>query len=184
MISKGRQQIMDTSTKNKIIFINGVFDVLHVGHINFLLYCNHLKEVHGYELWVGLDSDKKIKKDKGIFRPIFSFQERWEALSSLCVKKKNPIKRGLYDAKVVDFIVTFDTNKELEDIIKDLSPKIMVKGENWRGFVVGEKFCKDIRYYPNVTKEYKANISSSGIINKIEQKVIARIKEQYPGANL
>lgn len=63
----------------KIVATNGVFDVLHPGHIRFL---NHCKK-HGDYLIVGLNDDVSVKKLKGKNRPIFSESERFEMLLAL-----------------------------------------------------------------------------------------------------
>jgi D-beta-D-heptose 7-phosphate kinase/D-beta-D-heptose 1-phosphate adenosyltransferase len=83
---------------NTIVFCNGCFDVLHVGHINLLLLCRKWAGVDG-QVIVGLDSDEKVRKDKGNNRPIFSQQERYDALMAL--------KNGL--DPVVDAVYKFDT---------------------------------------------------------------------------
>lgn len=63
----------------KIVATNGVFDVLHPGHIRFLHHCKK----HGDYLIVGLNSDESVKKLKGNNRPIFNQDERWEMLLAL-----------------------------------------------------------------------------------------------------
>lgn len=63
----------------KIVATNGVFDILHPGHIRFL---NHCKK-HGDYLIVGLNRDESVKRLKGSNRPIFNQEERWEMLMAL-----------------------------------------------------------------------------------------------------
>lgn len=153
----------------KIIFANGTFDVLHGGHFNFLMHCYHLKKVYDYYFIIAVDSDKKIRKDKGWKRPIFSFEDRVKSLSSLVVKEKVQNQRGYVDVPIIDFVTDpFDTNDELADMIKHLSPQIMVKGEEWEGDVVGQEFCKSVYFYPTSKYPY----SSTKIIETIEDKAL------------
>ena len=63
----------------KIIWTNGCFDVLHRGHIELFKYAKSL----GTKLYVGIDSDEKIKKDKGNSRPINSVKDRKFILESI-----------------------------------------------------------------------------------------------------
>jgi len=89
-----------------IIWVNGCFDVLHRGHFELLNYARSL----GSMLIVGIDTDRKVREDKGSDRPIYPLEDRKYQLSSL---------------KAVDVIHTFDSRQELEELIK-----IIKKGEN------------------------------------------------------
>ena len=74
----------------KTVWTNGCFDILHRGHIEMLAYAKSL----GKHLVVGIDSDKKVKLDKGISRPYNTEEDRKTMLTSL---------------KYVDEVVIFDT---------------------------------------------------------------------------
>jgi D-glycero-beta-D-manno-heptose 1-phosphate adenylyltransferase len=96
----------------KVVFTNGVFDILHSGHVDYLAKSKSLGDI----LIVGLNSDSSVKKIKGDKRPIISETERAFILSNL---------------KSVDYVTLFDeeTPKEL---IKILIPDVLVKGADWQ----------------------------------------------------
>lgn len=91
----------------KIVATNGVFDVLHPGHIRFLKHCKQ----HGDYLIVGLNTDDSVKKLKGQNRPIFNQGERWEMLMAL---------------KDVDEVQLFDSTNCV-DFIKACEPDVWIK---------------------------------------------------------
>jgi D-beta-D-heptose 7-phosphate kinase/D-beta-D-heptose 1-phosphate adenosyltransferase len=111
------------------VFVNGAFDVLHVGHINLLMYAKSL----GTHLLVAIDSDERIVRLKGKDRPINNVKTRLAIMSQL---------------KPVDDVNIFDTDQQLIDIIRDYSPDIMVKGSDWKdGTIIGEQYCKRVVFY-------------------------------------
>ncbi len=95
----------------KIVFTNGCFDILHVGHIRYLSKARKLGDV----LVVGLNTDRSVRIIKGENRPIVCENERAEVLSAL---------------KVVDYVVLFN-EPDPETLIKALKPSILVKGADW-----------------------------------------------------
>ena len=95
----------------KTVFVNGTFDILHVGHIALLDYAKSL----GDQLVVGIDSDDRVRLLKGSNRPINSQLERGTILSAL---------------KSVDEVFVFDTDDELRSLIQACD--IMVKGSDYR----------------------------------------------------
>jgi D-beta-D-heptose 7-phosphate kinase/D-beta-D-heptose 1-phosphate adenosyltransferase len=95
----------------KIVFTNGVFDLVHAGHVDYLLKA----KASGDILIVGLNSDASVKRIKGEKRPLINQTERSFLLSNL---------------KPVDFVVIFDEDTPLE-LIKELVPDILVKGADW-----------------------------------------------------
>jgi D-beta-D-heptose 7-phosphate kinase/D-beta-D-heptose 1-phosphate adenosyltransferase len=109
------------------VWVNGTFDVLHLGHIRLLKYAASLGELR-----VGIDTDERVKRLKGESRPFNNLGERVEFLSALkCVKD----------------IVTYTTDEELENHIKNFQPDIMVKGSDWKGgIIIGGRYVKDIIY--------------------------------------
>lgn len=139
------------------IFVNGCFDVLHAGHFNIVQRCLYWKNaIPKAKVFFALDSDKKVKQDKGLDRPVFSFDERSSRLFSLM----SPDGIG-----IIDFIEEFSTNKHLHAIIENIRPDIMIKGLKWKGNVVGEEFVQNIDFIDESQFPY----SSSEIIERIKE---------------
>jgi D-beta-D-heptose 7-phosphate kinase/D-beta-D-heptose 1-phosphate adenosyltransferase len=111
----------------KKVFVNGTFDILHVGHIALLDYAKSL----GDRLVVGIDSDDRVKLLKGSDRPINSQIERGILLAAL---------------KSVDEVFVFDTDDELTSLIQACD--VMVKGSDYRDKpIVGQEVCKQIVFF-------------------------------------
>jgi D-beta-D-heptose 7-phosphate kinase/D-beta-D-heptose 1-phosphate adenosyltransferase len=107
-----RNIIKDLKTKGKrIVFTNGCFDLLHLGHIRYLEKAKTLGDI----LVVGVNSDHSVQNLKGPKRPILPEEERAEILSGL---------------GCVDYIIIFDEKDPLE-LISILQPNILVKGGDW-----------------------------------------------------
>ena len=96
----------------KTVFTNGVFDILHIGHLTYLEEARNLGDV----LIVGVNSDASVKVNKGDKRPINSQKNRAEMLSGL---------------KFVDYTVIFD-EKTPEKLLDLLKPDIHVKGGDYK----------------------------------------------------
>jgi len=107
---KAIRQKLKTENK-KVVFTNGVFDLIHSGHVDYLVKAKALGDV----LIVGLNSDKSVKKIKGDKRPILKEEERSFILANL---------------KPVDYVILFDEDTP-ENLIKELVPDILVKGGDW-----------------------------------------------------
>lgn len=95
----------------KVVFTNGCFDLLHVGHIRYL----EEAKKNGDILVVGINSDASVKRLKGEDRPIQKEDERAEILAAL---------------RAVDHTVLFTEDTPLE-LIKKIKPDILVKGGDW-----------------------------------------------------
>jgi rfaE bifunctional protein nucleotidyltransferase chain/domain len=97
--------------QQKIVFTNGCFDVLHFGHVHYLLQAKELGDI----LVVGLNSDDSVRRLKGPSRPINGEKERAFVLAALTC---------------VDYVVVFeeDTPKEL---IETVRPNVLVKGGDY-----------------------------------------------------
>lgn len=95
-----------------VVFTNGCFDILHLGHIQLLRKARSL----GTKLIVGLNSDRSVKAIKGNSRPFLDQESRAEILREL---------------NCVDEVKIFDDNTP-EKLIKDIKPDILVKGGDWR----------------------------------------------------
>jgi D-glycero-beta-D-manno-heptose 1-phosphate adenylyltransferase len=96
---------------SKVVFTNGCFDVLHVGHVRYLKDARNM----GDRLIVGLNSDASVKRLKGPLRPIHTQEERKEMLLSLAC---------------VDEVFIFDEDTPLQ-LIKKVQPDVLVKGGDW-----------------------------------------------------
>jgi D-beta-D-heptose 7-phosphate kinase/D-beta-D-heptose 1-phosphate adenosyltransferase len=107
----------------KIVFTNGCFDVLHVGHIEYLKFCKS----HGDIVVVGLNSDNSVRQLKGPTRPINNQHERAAVLAAL---------------EYVDYVVIFDRPDPLE-LVEQVKPDILIKGVDWaeKG-VIGREFVE------------------------------------------
>jgi D-beta-D-heptose 7-phosphate kinase/D-beta-D-heptose 1-phosphate adenosyltransferase len=104
--------IKDLKANGKqIVFTNGCFDLLHVGHIRYLEKAKTLGDI----LIVGVNSDASVQKLKGPKRPVLSVEERTEILSGL---------------GCIDFITIFDELDPLA-LITSLQPNVLVKGGDW-----------------------------------------------------
>ncbi|MHC5110255.1 MAG: PfkB family carbohydrate kinase [Planctomycetota bacterium] len=109
-----------------VVFTNGCFDILHAGHVDFLRRCRQ----EGSLLVVGLNSDSSIRTlEKGDDRPINHFEDRGTVLAAL---------------ECVDYVVGFDDSNP-ENLVRDLRPDVLAKGEDWAGKpVAGAEFVKSI----------------------------------------
>ena len=129
------------------VWVNGTFDIVHLGHIQLLKRASEL----GDFLIVGLDGDKRVKELKGEQRPINNLVSRITLLESI---------------KYVDRVVTFDSDEQLETLIKTMRPAIMVIGEEYRGKrIIGSEYVGEIIYFPKME-----GFSSTHIINKLYDK--------------
>jgi len=113
----------------KRIFVNGTFDILHRGHIELLNYARS----QGDHLLVAIDSDERVRQLKGPARPINTLADRLLLLSNL---------------RSVDQVASFNSDQELESIIKQYAPNAMIKGSDYVGkHVIGAEYCKAIEFY-------------------------------------
>jgi rfaE bifunctional protein nucleotidyltransferase chain/domain len=95
----------------RVVFTNGVFDILHPGHLRYLQHARSLGDL----LIIGLNSDASVRRNKGPERPINSEAERAEILEALAC---------------VDAVTVFDEETPAE-IIRAIQPDILVKGADW-----------------------------------------------------
>ena len=123
-------------------FVNGCFDVLHIGHLELLEYAKSISDV----LIVGIDSDSRIKKNKGDNRPFNNQLNR---------------KKFLQSIKFVDDVFIFDSDEELENLIKINNIDYMIVGDDYiNKNVIGSQYSKKLIFF-----EKKINISTSKIFN-------------------
>ena len=119
-IANNFEQFYDQSSNKKIVFTNGCFDILHVGHIRLLNDAKKLGDI----LVVGINSDSSVKKLKGENRPVNIESDRKTLLESL---------------KSVDYVFTFDEDNPL-NLIKKIRPNILVKGGDYNENIIGSDF--------------------------------------------
>ena len=110
----------------KIVFTNGCFDILHVGHVKYLQEAKSFGDV----LIVGLNSDASVRRLKGPTRPVNPVEDRAYLLAAL---------------EAVDFVVPFEEDTPYE-LIKMIEPDVLVKGGDYKGKqVVGTEFAKELK---------------------------------------
>ncbi len=141
-----RQLAMWRFQDKKIVFTNGCFDILHLGHIELLGKARALGNI----LIVGLNSDDSIHRIKGIHRPVNSHHARAFTLASLLF---------------VDAVVMFEEDTPYE-LIKLIQPDVLVKGKDYDGQdIVGSDIVK-ARGGEVVTIELTRGYSTTHTIEK------------------
>ncbi len=133
--------------RKKVVFTNGCFDILHIGHIRYLRKAKSLGDI----LVVGLNTDRSVRQIKGEERPIVPQDERAEVLAAL---------------EFVDYVVLFDEPDPFA-LIEKVKPTILVKGADWpKDKIIGrdvvEKAGGRVVRIPLVP-----GASSTGVIEKI-----------------
>ncbi len=129
----------------KVVFTNGCFDILHVGHIKYLETAKSFGDV----LILGLNSDTSVKRLKGKSRPINIEEDRAYTLAAL---------------KSVDYVVLFEEDTPYE-LIKAVRPHTLVKGGDYEGKkVIGQDLVEDLKLV-----EFVAGRSTSRIIKRIKE---------------
>ena len=101
----------EVNKDKKIVFTNGCFDILHVGHKRYLEQASELGDI----FIIGVNSDASVRRLKGPGRPVNSEQDRMEILSAL---------------SFVDYVVLFDEETPYE-LIKKIQPDVLVKGGDY-----------------------------------------------------
>ncbi|TLD81236.1 D-glycero-beta-D-manno-heptose-7-phosphate kinase [Helicobacter sp. MIT 11-5569] len=129
----------------KVVFTNGCFDLLHLGHLDYLHKARNLGDL----LIIGLNSDSSIKGLKGESRPINAQQDR---IAQLCA------------LECVDFVIVFEEQTP-KDLIAKIRPDVLVKGADYEGKeVVGSAFSKEVRLI-----DFIKGKSTTTLIQKIKE---------------
>ncbi len=133
--------------KNKMVFTNGCFDLIHRGHIEYLREASRL----GDFLVIGLNSDESVKRIKGPNRPLVNQEDRAIVLSAL---------------RFVDYVIIFEEDTPLR-LIKAIKPDILVKGGDWKAEdIVGGDFVQS--YGGRVLSlPYREGYSTTQLIERI-----------------
>ncbi|MDP4282298.1 MAG: D-glycero-beta-D-manno-heptose 1-phosphate adenylyltransferase [Bacteroidota bacterium] len=131
----------------KIVFTNGCFDILHLGHIEYLAKARSM----GNLLIIGLNSDASIHKIKGPDRPVNDENSRAMVLASL---------------SFVDAVILFDEETPAE-LIRRINPDILVKGNDYRADQIAGHDIVEAHGGKVVTIELTPGYSTTGIISRI-----------------
>ncbi len=135
-----------------IVFTNGVFDLLHPGHVRYLRQARAL----GDALIVGVNSDRSVRANKGDGRPITPEQERAELLAALAC---------------VDAAVIFDQETPY-DLIAAVQPDVLVKGADWAEDAIVGRDIVEARGGRVVRAQIEAGYSTTSIIQRIKNRTV------------
>ena len=128
----------------KRIWVNGCFDILHLGHVRMLEFAKSL----GGNLVVGIDSDTRVSKLKGEDRPINNQLSRSEFLVAL---------------KSVDSVVVFNSKHEMKRLLKTHRITDMVIGEEYKGKeITGSDLVDKIHFFPKF-----GNLSTTNMLKNL-----------------
>ena len=115
----------------KKIWVNGTFDVLHIGHIRLMLHGASLGTLR-----VGIDTDERVRSKKGVGRPFNTLADRMEFVSAI---------------NGVDSVVSFSSDDELIERIKEWDPDIMVIGDDYKYHeIIGVEYVPKIEFFEKV----------------------------------
>jgi D-beta-D-heptose 7-phosphate kinase/D-beta-D-heptose 1-phosphate adenosyltransferase len=144
----GLQRFVRTARDNsrRIVFTNGVFDILHPGHLRYL----RAARAHGDLLIVGLNSDASVRRNKGPARPVNPEQERAEVLLAL---------------ECVDAVSIFDEETPAA-IIRAVQPDVLVKGADWPEDQIVGRDTVEARGGVVIREPVEQGYSTSAIVEK------------------
>ena len=127
----------------KKVWINGLFDILHIGHIKLFQYASSFGSIR-----VGIDSDRRIKEKKGSKRPFNNLQDRIGFLKAI---------------KYITDIVTFDSDEELTNEIRKYTPDIMVIGNDYTyESIIGKDYIPEIKFFQKIPNKSTTQILNNG----------------------
>jgi len=129
------------------VFTNGVFDLLHPGHVRYLKDARALGQI----LIVGINSDRSVRENKGAGRPVNSELERAEVLLAL---------------SSVDAVIVFDELTP-QDVIVRLRPDILVKGEDWPSDAIVGRDVVEMRGGRVVRMPLEQGLSTTELIRRV-----------------
>ena len=138
----------------RIVFTNGCFDLLHIGHLRYLEEAKGLGDI----LVIGVNSDSSVRRLKGPERPVLPLEERMELLSGF---------------ECVDYVTSFDETTPLE-LITLLQPHVLVKGGDWgKEAIVGREVVEGSGGEVAVLPFVEGN-STSNLIETIRKRYARR----------
>ena len=137
------------SAGQRIVFTNGVFDLLHPGHVRYL----RAARKHGDLLIVGLNSDASVRRNKGPERPLVAERERAEVLLAL---------------DCVDAVSIFDEETPAA-IIDRVQPDVLVKGADWPADQIVGRDTVEARGGVVIREPVEAGYSTSAIVEKVRK---------------
>jgi D-beta-D-heptose 7-phosphate kinase/D-beta-D-heptose 1-phosphate adenosyltransferase len=132
-----------------VVFTNGVFDLLHPGHVRYLQAARN----EGDALVIGVNSDRSVRANKGPSRPIIPENERAELLAALAC---------------VDAVVVFDEDTPA-DIINRVQPDVLVKGADWGADQIVGRDTVESRGGKVVRIPIEKGWSTTAILERIRQ---------------
>ncbi len=135
------------SDGKKVVFTNGVFDIIHIGHVDYLRRAKELGDI----LVVAINADESVRRIKGPKRPIVSEADRAFVVANI---------------KCVDYVCIFNEDTPYETI-KLLQPDVLVKGADWKIEDVVGKDVVEARGGKVVTMTYLDGKSTTNIIKRI-----------------
>jgi D-glycero-beta-D-manno-heptose 1-phosphate adenylyltransferase len=152
---KSRKEIKEIRTQlkregKKVVFTNGCFDLIHSGHVDYLIKAKEMGDV----LILGLNTDSSVKRIKGDKRPILKQDERAFILSNL---------------KPVDYVTFFEEDTPTE-IINDLIPDVLVKGADWAIDKIVGREVVEVNGGEVQTIQFVNDQSTSNIIKIIKER--------------
>lgn len=132
----------------RIVFTNGVFDILHPGHVRYLQAARR----HGDLLIVGVNSDASVRRNKGPSRPINPEKERAEVLAAL---------------DCVDAVSIFDDDTPAA-IVRRVEPDVLVKGADWPSDQIVGRDTVEARGGRVILEPVERGYSTTSIIERIK----------------
>lgn len=141
------------AANKKLVFTNGCFDILHVGHVRYLASAREL----GDALLVAINSDRSVRELKGAGRPIMNEQERAEMLAAL---------------SAVDYVTVFD-DLSPRALIKEVLPDVLVKGGDYQLDEIHGREETEAAGGRVLSLPFVEGASTSSIIEKIRKAVMS-----------
>ena len=138
-------------SESRIVWTNGCFDILHIGHIELFKFCKS----QGDRVVVGIDSDSRVQQLKGSKRPVNHQNDRREMLLSI---------------RYIDEVVIFNSNKELENFIKTLKPRMVIGAHYKHKTVIGADHATGVTFFDII-----GNYSTTNMIDEIISRGVSTI---------